>query len=284
MLIESINELRMLLKKRKSMGAKIGFVPTMGYLHEGHLSLIQIAKENNDFVVVSIFVNPTQFAPGEDFETYPRSIDADYNLAIHAGADIIFAPTVNEMYPAGASTFVEVEGNIVKKLCGKSRPTHFRGVTTVVNKLFHIVEPHNAYFGQKDAQQCMVIKKMVRELHMDVNVVVCPIIRESDGLAMSSRNVYLSEEERRHALVLYESLNKAKDLFLHGVSNVEKIKVSMKNSILQSPIAEIDYIEVLDSTTLENIEVIVGNAIALVAVKFGNTRLLDNIIIEKEYR
>ena len=184
----------------------IGFTPTMGYLHEGHLSQIQKSKTDNDMAIVSIFVNPTQFGPGEDFEVYPRDFDRDSRLAEAAGADILFTPDVSEIYPQGSSTFVQVEGAITKKLCGSSRPTHFKGVTTVVNMLFNIVKPDKAYFGQKDAQQVGIIKKMVRELHMQLAIVTCPIIREADGLAMSSRNIYLSPAERKQALILNKAL------------------------------------------------------------------------------
>ena len=189
----------------------VGFVPTMGYLHDGHLSLIKSAKAQNDLVVVSVFVNPTQFAPGEDYESYPRDIHRDYLLAMEAGADAVFNPEADEIYVGGASTTVEVTGDITKKLCGASRPAHFKGVTTVVNILFNIVRPDRAYFGQKDAQQALIIKKMVRDLHMPVEVVVCPIVREADGLAMSSRNVYLSTQERRQAACLNAALQSAED-------------------------------------------------------------------------
>ena len=220
MIIESIQGLREYLKEGRKQGKTIGFVPTMGFLHEGHLSLIRRAKSENDIVVVSDFVNPTQFAPDEDFDSYPRNIEMDEKLATSAGADVIFHPSVEEMYPAGSSTFVEVEGSITKVLCGASRPSHFRGVTTVVAMLFNIVQPDKAYFGQKDAQQAAVLIKMVRDLQMDLQIVVCPIIRETDGLAMSSRNTYLSDEERKQALVLNQSLLKAKNSFENGEFDV----------------------------------------------------------------
>lgn len=281
MIVQEIKELRHMIKKKRSQGLTIGFVPTMGYLHEGHLSLIKTAKDKNQFVIVSVFVNPTQFAPGEDYEKYPRDLQKDHLLAMGAGADVIFHPAVNEMYPNCDTTFVEVEGNLVQKLCGNSRPTHFKGVTTVVNKLLNIVAPDHVYFGQKDAQQCIVIKKMVRDLHMDVNVVVCPIVREADGLAMSSRNIHLMEDERKQALVLFRSLNKAQEAFTEGQRDVEKMKAMIKMIIQESPLALIDYIEILEGTNLENISEIDENAIALVAVKFGNTRLIDNIVLKE---
>ena len=200
MVINSIKELRSLLATARTENKTIGFVPTMGYLHEGHLSLIRKANEENNLVVVSIFVNPTQFGPNEDFETYPRDIEQDTKLALEAGADIIFNPSASEIYPKGSSSWVNVEGDITSVLCGASRPTHFQGVTTVVNILFNIVKPNRAYFGQKDAQQAAVLTKMVRDLHIDLELVVCPIVRETDGLALSSRNTYLSSEERQQAL------------------------------------------------------------------------------------
>jgi len=286
MILKTIQELRNELKNKQS----IGFVPTMGYLHEGHLSLIERAKENNETVVVSIFVNPTQFAPGEDYESYPRNIDRDNELAVSAGADIIFYPDVNEIYDDNASTFVSVEGEITRKLCGKSRPTHFRGVTSVVNILFNIVKPNRAYFGQKDAQQANIIKKMVRDLHMDVEVVVCPIVREFDGLAMSSRNMYLSEEERKQALVLNESLKKAKIAVTQGTTNADEIRELIKSTIEKKPLAQIDYVDILCSYDLEECSQFVADAreekdvvLAAVAVKFGKTRLIDNMFINADY-
>ncbi|MPW25768.1 pantoate--beta-alanine ligase [Alkalibaculum sp. M08DMB] len=283
MLVESIKNLREILIKHKSTSeSRIGFVPTMGYLHEGHLSLINKAKVDNTFVVVSVFVNPTQFSPGEDYENYPRNIENDYKLAMIAGADVVFYPSVEEIYPEGASTFVEVEGSIVMKLCAHSRPSHFKGVTTVVNKLFNIVKPDNVYFGQKDAQQCMVIKKMVSDLHIDINVVVCPIIREFDGLALSSRNTYLNKKEREQSILLYKSLVQAKLVFDNGINDVKTIKETIRNIIQKSNLAQIEYIEILGIENFETINVIDRRAIALVAVKFGSTRLIDNVIIEKE--
>jgi len=258
----------------------IGFTPTMGYLHEGHLSLIQKSKTDNDIAIVSIFVNPTQFGPGEDFEAYPRDFNRDSKLAEAAGADILFTPDANKIYPEGSSTAVLVEGAITKKMCGSSRPTHFKGVTTVVNILFNIVRPHRAYFGQKDAQQVVIIKKMVRDLHMPLTIVTCPIIREVDGLAMSSRNVYLSPEERNQALILNKALKAVQSLYHLGETKAEVLKTSLRNEINTMPLAVIDYIEILDFNTLESNEKIEAPALTAVAVRFGNTRLIDNIILE----
>lgn len=258
----------------------IGFVPTMGYLHEGHLSLIKEAHAHNDVIVVSIFVNPTQFAPGEDLDAYPRDFDRDAQLAESAGTDILFFPNAVEIYPSGSSTFVEVEGSITGKLCGQSRPTHFKGVTTVVNILFNLINPNNAYFGQKDAQQVAVIKKMVRDLHMAVTIAVCPIVREADGLALSSRNVFLNPEERSQALVLSQSLAEAKARYGAGETKVKILKEQIVNLINTMPLAAIDYVDILDFETLEDIETITSPALAAVAVRFGNTRLIDNIILD----
>lgn len=275
MIIESIKDLRHKLKNETA----VGFVPTMGYLHDGHLSLIKAAKAENSIVVVSIFVNPTQFAPNEDFDSYPRDLDRDYKLAVDAGADIIFHPSVDEMYVAGASSSVIVEGEITKKLCGASRPTHFKGVTSVVNILFNIVKPHKAYFGQKDAQQAIIIQKMVRDLHMDLEVVVCPIVREADGLAMSSRNIYLNEDERSQALVLRKSLLNALRQVNEGQVSVAALIEGIKEIIGSAPLAQIDYVDILSARDLTDIKTIEDKALAAVAVKFGKTRLIDNIFL-----
>lgn len=280
MLIKKINELKINLEKHKKANKKIGLVPTMGYLHEGHLSLIKRAKKENDIIVVSIFVNPTQFAPNEDFDSYPRDIDRDYKLAMEAGADIIFNPEADEIYIEGASTYVNVEGEVTKKLCGASRPTHFKGVTTIVNILFNIVLPNSAYFGQKDAQQAIIIKRMVRDLHMDINIVICPIVREKDGLAMSSRNIYLSVEERKQALVLNRSLQLALDKYNKGEKKINILKNLITNEIQKMELAKIDYIEIFDLENLNEIEEIQKGALGAVAVNFGKTRLIDNVIFE----
>lgn len=258
----------------------IGFVPTMGYLHDGHLSLIKAAHTHNDVTVLSIFVNPTQFAPGEDLDAYPRDFLRDSRLAEAAGTDLLFFPDPAEIYPAGASTFVEVEGEITKKLCGQSRPTHFKGVTTVVTILFNLINPNIAYFGQKDAQQVAVIKKMVRDLHLPVQIAVCPIVREADGLAMSSRNVLLHPEERKQALVLSQSLAAAKALYQAGERSVKILTAAIVNHINSMPLTHIDYVEILDFETLANIKTITSPTLAAVAVRFEKTRLLDNIILD----
>lgn len=278
MLVKTVKELRNIIDYSRS----VGFVPTMGYLHEGHLSLIKEAKKENAQVVVSIFVNPTQFAPNEDFGAYPRDIKRDYKMAMEAGADFVFNPEVEEMYSEKAMTYVSIEGPITQQLCGKSRPNHFKGVTTVVAMLFNIVKPTKAYFGQKDAQQAIIIKKMVKELHMDLKIVVCPIIRETDGLAMSSRNLYLNAEERKQALVLRQSLLEAEKLVAKGEKQVFIIKGKMIAIIQSAPLALIDYVEIVDEENLENIQRIEKTALAAVAVKFGKTRLIDNTFLIKE--
>lgn len=282
MIIETINELRNYLEEHRKTGKTIGFVPTMGFLHEGHLSLIRAAKAENDIVVVSDFVNPTQFAPNEDFESYPRNIGQDEKMAMEAGADVIFFPSVVEMYPNGSSTFVEVEGETTKILCGKSRPSHFKGVTTVVNILFNIVQPNKAYFGQKDAQQVAVLIKMVRDLHQNLEIVVCPIVREKDGLAMSSRNTYLDTQQRKDATILYQSLQEAELHFKNGENNVENLTQFIRKKLSEKSSADIDYIEIYDFPSLTKIEKIDHKALAAIAVRFGKTRLIDNIILEKK--
>lgn len=282
MIIETINELRNYLEEHRKIGKTIGFVPTMGFLHEGHLSLIRAAKAENDIVVVSDFVNPTQFAPNEDFESYPRNIGQDEKMAMEAGADVIFFPSVEEMYPNGSSTFVEVEGETTKILCGKSRPSHFKGVTTVVNILFNIVQPNKAYFGQKDAQQVAVLIKMVRDLHQNLEIVVCPIVREKDGLAMSSRNTYLDTQQRKDATILHQSLQEAELHFKNGENNVGNLTQFIRKKLSEKSSADIDYIEIYDFPSLTKIEKIDHKALAAIAVRFGKTRLIDNIILEKK--
>lgn len=281
MIIKTIKELDAQLAPYRNESKTIGFVPTMGFLHEGHLSLIRRAKAENDIVVVSDFVNPTQFAPNEDFESYPRDIVRDEELATSAGADFIFHPSVSEIYPEGSSTFVEVEGDITKVLCGESRPSHFKGVTTVVAILFNIVKANKAYFGQKDAQQVAVLLQMVRDLHMNIELVVCPIIREEDGLAMSSRNTYLSDEARKQSVVLNQSLLLAEGVFNNGENSTNKLIKIIADKINEMPLAEIDYVSIYDYPSLKVITKINQQALAAVAVKFGNTRLIDNIILKR---
>lgn len=281
MIITTIKELRKFIDEHRRAGKTIGLVPTMGFLHEGHLSLIRRAKAENDIVVVSDFVNPTQFAPNEDFELYPRNIERDEQMSMEAGADVVFHPSVEEMYPHGSSTFVEVEGNITKVLCGASRPSHFKGVTTVVAMLFNIVQPHKAYFGQKDAQQAAVLIKMARDLHMNVEIIVCPIVREQDGLAMSSRNTYLSSEERAQAVILNKALAEGKAAFEQGETSVQKLIQRITNKIEEAPLADIDYVSIYEYPSLKTIETINNQALAAVAVRFGKTRLIDNIILKK---
>jgi pantoate--beta-alanine ligase len=278
-IVETVEKVRAEVARARQEGKKIGFVPTMGYLHEGHGSLIRRAKEENEFVVVSIFVNPTQFGIGEDFETYPRDLAMDSMLAEQAGADVIFHPTVSEMYPQGYRTFVEVE-DITSKLCGASRPGHFRGVTTIVSKLFHMVKADRAYFGQKDAQQVAVIQQMVRDLNMDIEVIPCAIVREADGLAMSSRNTYLSPEERKAALILSQSLFQSVKMIENGEHDARNLRNWINEKIKCEPLAKIDYVEIVDGVTLEEIEEIKGDVLIALAVKIGKTRLIDNIRLE----
>ncbi|HQO05269.1 MAG TPA: pantoate--beta-alanine ligase [Fervidobacterium sp.] len=278
-LIQNVSEMKALSKSVIDDGKTIGFVPTMGYLHQGHLSLVQKAREENDIVVVSIFVNPTQFGPNEDYSRYPRDLERDLRLLNPFNVDYIFNPSVEEMYPAYYSVFVD-ETEMSKYLCGARRPGHFRGVCTVVTKLFNIVRPTHAYFGQKDAQQFRILRRMVENLNMDVEMVEMPIVREPDGLAMSSRNVYLSDEERREAPRLYKSLLEAKRLIDGGERDVQKIKDAMQR-VLNHPLLKIDYIEVVDEKTLIPVDRIEGDVIVAIAVFFGKARLIDNVIIRQ---
>ena len=281
MVITTTELMKRFLVTAKKENKTIGLVPTMGFLHKGHLSLIERAKQENELVVVSIFVNPTQFGPNEDFETYPRNILSDTTLAYEAGADIIFNPLVREMYPEGSATWVNVEGDITSVLCGASRPTHFKGVTTVVNMLFNIVQPDKAYFGQKDAQQVAVLTKMVHDLHINIDLVICPIVREEDGLALSSRNTYLSEEERSQSVILNKALQLAHEAFKEGEKDVETLTLLIRNKIATMPLAEIDYVSIYSYPSLAPIDKVVDTAIIAIAVKFGKTRLIDNVILKK---
>ncbi|MCH5184727.1 MAG: pantoate--beta-alanine ligase [Oscillospiraceae bacterium] len=277
--IEAAAEMRAYIKEEKKAGRRIGLVPTMGYLHDGHRSLIEKAASQNDTVIVSVFVNPTQFGAGEDLETYPRDLERDKETAEAGGAKVIFHPPVGEMYPKGYKTYVNVE-EITGILCGKSRPTHFRGVTTVVSKLFNIVSPDRAYFGLKDAQQLAVICRMVEDMNFDIEIVPCPIVRESDGLAMSSRNTYLSVEERRQALSLGRGLAAARKLYEGGEKSIEKLTGIIRNEIDAMPMSEIDYIEAVEFPSLEPVVSAGRGTLIALAVKFGNTRLIDNIILD----
>lgn len=278
--IDNINGLKAIIRAQKAAGSTIGFVPTMGYLHEGHLSLARASVAENDFTVLSIFVNPKQFGVNEDFDKYPRDFEGDTAKAESCGVDVIFMPGTQEMYPAGYSTYVELSGEITGKLCGKSRPGHFRGVVTVVAKLFNIVEPDKAYFGQKDAQQAVIITRMVRELNMNLEIVTCPIVRESDGLAMSSRNAYLNVEERKAALILSASLFQAEAGIKAGERNAERILECIVKNIKAESIAQLEYASVVNSDTLEDVKLVKGKVLIALAVKFGRTRLIDNIAVE----
>lgn len=264
----------------KKEGLSVGLVPTMGYLHEGHRSLIERAVKENDKVIVSVFVNPTQFGPTEDLESYPRDLNADSVLCENAGAALIFAPEVSEMYAEDFTTYVNTSG-VTAELCGKSRPIHFRGVCTVVNKLFNIATPDRAYFGEKDAQQLAVIRRMVRDLNMNVEIVGCPIIRETDGLAKSSRNTYLSPEERQAALVLSRAIKAGKAMVQSGEKDGEKVLDEMKRIISREPLARIDYVEMVKWDTIEVHHRVDGPILVAIAVFIGKTRLIDNFIQEQ---
>ena len=274
--VETIAELR---KLRLKLPKPIGFVPTMGYLHQGHLSLVKQARAENPSVVVSIFVNPTQFGPQEDFTRYPRDPKRDLALLEKERVDLVFMPSVDEMYPAGFDSWVEV-GKLAERLEGASRPGHFRGVTTVVAKLFNIVQPDRAYFGQKDAQQLIVIKKMASDLDMNLEVVAVPTVREPDGLAMSSRNTYLNAEERKQATVLYQALKLAQKLWAEGEKDAKSIRQQMTALIQKQPLAEIDYISIADAETLDELDRVKTPALVSLAVKIGRTRLIDNVVLK----
>ncbi len=264
---------------RRSLTGSVGFVPTMGYLHEGHLSLVKQARAENKTTVVSIFVNPTQFGPTEDYATYPRDPEHDLALLEKEKTDIAFIPSTDEMYPKGFNSWVEVKG-ITDRLEGACRPGHFKGVTTVVAKLFYIVEPTRAYFGQKDAQQALVIKKMVADLNMNLEIVVLPTVREKDGLAMSSRNTYLNPEERRAATILFKALLLARERWHQGETNAKSLRQEMISLIEKEPLAKIDYVSIADTETLEELSIIDRPALASLAVRIGKTRLIDNIKLE----
>ena len=277
--VGTIKEVRELVKEWKKNGETVGFVPTMGYLHEGHGSLITAARNNNDRVVVSIFVNPMQFGPTEDLESYPRDLEKDSKYCESLGADLIFHPEPEEMYHDDFSSYVDMSV-LTEELCGLSRPVHFRGVCTVVTKLFNIVQPDNAYFGQKDAQQLAIIKHMVQDLNMDINVVGCPIVREEDGLAKSSRNTYLSPEERKAALILSKTVKLAKELIDAGEKDADVVVAKMKENIETEPMAKIDYVKAVNGLTMQQQKEIKAPMLIAMAVYIGKTRLIDNMILD----
>lgn len=278
-LARTVKEVKDQVREWKKQGLSVGLVPTMGYLHEGHQSLVKRAVAENDKVVVSVFVNPIQFAPNEDLETYPRDLEADCALCESTGAAMVFHPEPDEMYGDDFTTFVDMTG-VTKELCGKSRPTHFRGVCTVVNKLFNIVTPDKAYFGQKDAQQLAVIRRMVRNLNMNLEVVGCPIIREADGLAKSSRNTYLSAEERKAALVLSKAIFLGEKMIKDGERDGDKVLAAMTQLIESEPLAKIDYVEMVKWDSIEIHHQIDCPVLIAIAVYIGKTRLIDNFIAE----
>lgn len=275
-IVGTVKEVREQVKEWKKQGLSVGFVPTMGYLHEGHKSLMDAARKGNDKVVVSIFVNPMQFGPTEDLATYPRDLDHDAALCESAGVDLIFHPEAEEMYEKDFCSFVDMTG-LTEGLCGKTRPIHFRGVCTVVNKLFNIVTPDHAYFGQKDGQQLAVIKRMVRDLNMDIEIIGCPIVREEDGLAKSSRNTYLSPEERKAALILSKTVALGKEL-AKTEKDANKVVEAMKKNIETEPLAKIDYVEAVDALSMAPVEKLEGTCMLAMAVYIGKTRLIDNTI------
>jgi len=274
--VEKINDMRQL---RQQLAEPVGLVPTMGYLHEGHLALVRQARTENSSVVVSIFVNPAQFGPQEDFEKYPRDHVLDLAILEKEKTDIVFMPSVTEMYPPQFNSWVEVS-QVTERLEGASRPGHFRGVTTVVAKLFNIVEPTRAYFGQKDAQQLLVIKKMVADLNMDLEIITVPTVREPDGLAMSSRNTYLNPQERQAALVLYQALSLAQQLWSRGERDAGRMRRQMLALIKKQPLADIDYVSIADTETLDELDTISPPALVSLAVRIGKTRLIDNVVLE----
>lgn len=273
--VTTVAEVREVVKAWKKEGKTVGFVPTMGYLHEGHGSLISAARKGNDKVVVSIFVNPMQFGPTEDLESYPRDLEKDSAYCESLGADLIFHPEASEMYQEGFSTYVDMSV-LTEELCGLSRPVHFRGVCTVVSKLFHIVQPDRAYFGQKDAQQLAIIRHMVEDLNMDIEIIGCPIVREEDGLAKSSRNTYLSKEERQAALVLSKSIFYGRKMVEDGETDAKVVLKAMKEMIEKEPLAKIDYVKAVDARTMQQIDTVQKPMLVAIAVYIGKTRLIDN--------
>lgn len=280
LIAETIADVRAQVREWKAAGLTVGLVPTMGYLHEGHTSLVDAAAAQCDKVVASVFVNPTQFGPGEDLEAYPRDFDRDCGLLKEHGCSLVFHPSVEEMYAPDAATYVEILDDMPKQLCGKTRPIHFRGVCTVVSKLFNIVTPDKAFFGQKDAQQLVVIRRMVRDMSYGIEIVGCPIIREEDGLAKSSRNTYLNAKERQAALVLSRSIALAKKLIADGNRNAEVVLTAMRALIEEEPLAKIDYVSAVDGYSLQPVEGLEPGTLVAMAVYIGKTRLIDNFIVE----
>ncbi len=280
-IVKTVEEIRNQVSEWRKEGFSVGFVPTMGYLHEGHASLIKKSSENNDRTVVSVFVNPMQFGANEDLDSYPRDIEHDSKIVEESGGDIIFNPEPDEMYKNGFSSFVDMTV-LTQELCGLSRPVHFRGVCTVVTKLFNIVKPDRAYFGQKDAQQLAVIKHMVRDLNIDIEIIGCPIVREENGLAKSSRNTYLSDEEKKSALILSKTIFMGIDMVKNGERDCNIILDAMKKNIESEPLAKIDYVKIVDLDTMQMIEKIDRPALCAMAVYIGKTRLIDNFFIEQD--
>lgn len=277
-IVKTVAEVRAQVKEWRREGLSIGLVPTMGYLHEGHQSLIRQSVLDNDKTVVSIFVNPMQFGPAEDLESYPRDLDADAALCESTGADMIFNPEPSEMYPEGFCSYVNMTG-LPDALCGLTRPVHFRGVCTIVNKLFNIVTPDKAYFGEKDAQQLAIIQRMVKDLNMDLEIIGCPIIREADGLAKSSRNIYLTQEERQAAVVLSRAVALGRQMIEDGCLDAHMVVSAMKDLISAEPLADIDYVEMVNMDTMKTIKNVSGHVLCAMAVRFGKARLIDNFIL-----
>lgn len=278
-IVSTVAQVREIVRGWRAQGLTVGLVPTMGYLHEGHQSLIARSVQENDRTVVSVFVNPTQFGPNEDFASYPRDINADAARCEQVGANLIFHPQPEEMYAPDFSTYIVME-QLNEELCGKSRPIHFRGVCTVVGKLFHIVAPDRAYFGQKDAQQLAIIRRMVRDLNFDVQIVGCPIVREADGLARSSRNTYLNAEERKAAVVLSRAVRLGEQMMQSGERDCAAILDAMRREIEAEPLARIDYVQIVNAETIEVLQTVQGTVLAAMAVYIGRTRLIDNFIFE----
>jgi len=277
--VKATESVRALVKAARSAGKKVGFVPTMGDLHIGHISLIEAAVKESDFVVVSIFVNPTQFGEGEDFEKYPRPLEADLDICRKGGVDVVFAPTPEQMYPTENITWVNVE-KLTETLCGESRSGHFRGVATICAKLFNIVGPDAAFFGQKDAQQAVVIKRMVADLNMPLEIVVCPTVREGEGLAVSSRNKYLTEEQKKDATLIYKSLEKCREMIDAGTTDTGQITAEMRKILSQAAPIQIEYVSIVDAESLQKLDKIIGEVLAAVAVRIGPARLIDNIVVD----